>query len=121
MDLIMVAEPRAQVRLAGGMVSPSVPLGGVDWAHELAVVVDMGEQRTGGYGLSVLQVQVVGPDRVELHLDVRRPGPGTSVTQAFTRPYAVARVPRAGLGKGPVTLVALDRGRGEVARRVVAL
>lgn len=121
MDLIMVAEPCQQVRLAGRIMSPAVSLGGVDWDREVAVVVDMGEQRTGGYGVSVLQVRLAGPDRVEIHLEVRRPGPGMFVTQAFTHPYSVARVPKAGLGKGPVTLVALDQGQAEVARRVVAL
>lgn len=121
MNLMMIAEPKSQVRLAGGMVSPVVPLDGIDWERELAVVVDMGEQRTGGFGLSIRQVRVVAPDRVELELDVRRPGPGSFVTQAFTRPHAVARVPRAGLSAGPVTLVAMDQSRAEVARRVVAL
>lgn len=121
MQLILVAEPREQVRLTGSMGSPSVGLAGVDWAHEVAVVVDMGEQRTGGYGVSVLQVRAANPDRVELQLDVRRPSPGMFVMQAVTHPYAVARVPKAGLGRGPVTLVAYDQAGAEVARRVVAL
>lgn len=119
MNLILVDEPQQQVRLAGSMVSPAVSLAGVDWAHEVAVVVDMGEQRTGGYAVSVQGARVAGPDRVELALDVQRPGPGMFVTQAFTHPYAVARVPRSELGKGTVTLVAYDQGRTEVARRVV--
>lgn len=121
MDLIMVAGPQEQVRLAGRMMSPSVSLSAVDWSHEVAVVVDMGEQRTGGYGVAVRRVQVAGPDRVELSLDVRRPEPGMFVTQAFSHPYAVARVPKAGLGKGPVTLLAFDQRGAEVARRVVSL
>lgn len=121
MNLILVAEPQEQVRLPGNLVSPTVSLAGVDWANEVAVVVDMGEQRTGGYAVSVRGVTVAGSDRVELALDVQRPGPGMFVTQAFTHPHAVARVPRAGLSKGPVTLVAYDQGRTEVARRVVTL
>lgn len=121
MQLIMVSGPQEQVRLAGSLGSRSVSLAGIDWSREVAVVVDMGEQRSGGYGVSVLAARVAGPHRVELELEVRRPGPGMFVTMAFTHPYAVARVDRDGLGEGPVTLVAYDQDRSEVARRVVAM
>ncbi|MFZ5823960.1 MAG: protease complex subunit PrcB family protein [Bacillota bacterium] len=121
MNLILVKGPQQQLQLPGSMVSPAVSLAGVDWDHEVAVVVDMGEQRTGGYAVSVQSARVTGPDRIELSLHVQRPGPGMFVTQAFTHPHAVARVARAGLGKGPVTVVAYDQSQTEVARRVVSL
>ncbi|MFZ5813872.1 MAG: protease complex subunit PrcB family protein [Bacillota bacterium] len=121
MKLILVSQPQERLRLEGDLAGPLVSLAGVNWSSEVAVVVDMGEQRTGGYGVRVESARVAAPDRVELQLTVQRPEPGMFVTQAFTHPYAVARVPRAGLGGGPVTLVAYDQRRAEVARRVVSL
>ncbi len=120
MNLIWVAGGVPSVRLPGSMASPMVNLTGVDWSREAVVIVDMGEQRTGGYAVTVRAVHIVAPNRIELDLEVTRPGPGMMVTQVFTHPYAVARLPRAGLAAGSVTLIAYDQGGTEVARRVVS-
>jgi len=119
MNLVWVAAAQSSVRLPGSYLSPTVNLTGVDWSREAVVIVDMGEQRTGGYSVAVRSVRVQAPNRVELHLEVQRPGPGVMVTQALTHPYAVARIPLAGLSEGPVALVAFDQAGTEVARRVV--
>lgn len=121
MEMIVVAAPRQEVELAGRMQRATVSLTGVDWGREIVVVVDMGEQRTGGYAVRLLEARLAAPDRVELSLEVERPGPGSFAIQAFTHPYTVVRIPRAWLGSGQTTLVACDQAGGEVACRVVRL
>lgn len=119
--LILVAAPRDQLVLTGGAVRATVPLGDVDWSREVAVIVDLGEQRTGGYSLTVTGATVVPPDRIDLQVQVNRPRPGAMVPQVFTHPYAVVRVPSAGLQKGAVTLIARDARGTEIARQVAQL
>lgn len=121
MEILLVAEPRERVTLSGEFSETTVKLGKVDWSREFAVVVDMGQQRTGGYSIAIRNVQVTGEGQVVLDLDVNRPQPDAFVIQVLTHPYAVARVPRGGLGSGPVTLVARDQTGAEVARKVVTL
>lgn len=107
--------------LAGRFARPTVALPDVDWATEAVLVVDMGEQRTGGYGVTVTGVSRSQAGEVELQVAVRRPGPGMLVTQVITHPHAVAKVPRAWLEGGPTTVVALDQTGQQVARQVVQL
>lgn len=121
MEMIVVAAQRPELELAGRMRSATVNLAGVDWGREIVVVVDMGEQRTGGYGVRLLEARLAAPDRVELSLEVQRPEPGSFAIQAFTHPYTVVRIPRAWLGSGSTTLVACDQGGDEIVCRVVRL
>jgi hypothetical protein len=114
-----VTVPSQRLALPGAMLSQDVNLGHVPWATHFAVVVDMGEQRTGGYAVSVAHVAVdPAQNRVQVQVRVTRPGPGTMVLQALTRPYAVALVPRAGLS-GQVEVAAVDeRGQALGVTRV---
>lgn len=121
MEALLISEPRETVALSGEFTGASVPLKSVAWDSEVALVVDMGEQRTGGYAVQVAVADVVAPDRIHLKLELTRPGRGAFVTQAFTRPYAVARIPRAGLRPGEVTVTAEDQTGAQVLHQVVRL
>jgi hypothetical protein len=118
--LLLVTDPGALPALAGEFMSPVVSLPEVNWNQEAALVIDMGEQRTGGFGVTVTGVRQSGPAEVELQLQVRRPGRGDFVAQVITHPHAVAKVPRAWL-EGGATVVARDQNGNEVLRQAVAL
>lgn len=107
------------LQLPGTLRSASVDLTQVDWTAEVALVVDLGEQRTGGWSVRIESAQVVAPDQVELRLHVGRPQPGMMVIQAFTRPYALYSLPNQGLGAGPVTVIGRDGDGREILRQVV--
>ena len=64
--------------------------------REMAVVVQLGEKRTGGYGATILGAR---EEAGKLVVDYREtaPDPGMMVTQALTSPWAIALVPRSEL------------------------
>lgn len=120
MNLILVTEPCERLLLPGSMLQVAASLTGVDWQREAAVVVDLGERPTGGYGVQVEAIRLTAPGWVEIDLSLRQPGRGMMVTQAFTHPHAVARIDRTWLSVRPLTLVARDQSSGaELARLVV--
>lgn len=121
MQLRLVTEPARQVLLPGQLFSAAVDLSGVNWEREIAVVVDMGEKPTGGYAVKVTGIDLAGAEQVFIDLHLTQPGPGDMVTQAFTHPHAVARIPRVGLRPGEMILLARDQRGREVARQVVQL
>jgi len=120
-EVRLISEPRPTVALSGEFTGTSVSLHSVAWESEVALVVDMGEQRTGGYSVRVASVEMVAPDHIHLKLDVTRPGRGAFVTQAFTHPYSVARIPRAGLRPGEIKVTAVDQTGAQVLQQVVRL
>lgn len=119
MECFLIRQQMSSFRLEGQMRSASVDLGEVDWRAEAALVIDLGEQRTGGWSVQVGSAQVTAPDQIELTLQVGRPQQGMMVIQAFTRPYALCRLPAAGLGAGPVTVIGRDPLGQEILRQVV--
>lgn len=119
MKLLLVADPTGLSTLSGEFSHPAVALPPVDWNLEAVLVIDMGEQRTAGYGISVVSAARNAAGEVELLLEVRRPGPGSFVAQVITHPYATAAVPRAWL-KG-TAVVAKDQHGKEILRQVVSL
>lgn len=121
MQVLLVAQPTGQVELPGELVPTAVPLHSVNWSREVALVIDMGEKRTGGYSVKVTGVELTDADQVTLRLQVTKPGPGAFVTQVFTHPYTVCHLPRVGLRTGPVTVTAVDQTGAEVVRQVVQL
>ncbi len=121
MRFLLVKEPAPKVVLSGPMVSATVPLTGVNWDREVALVIDLGEKRTAGYAVVVKDVQLTLGDEVHLQVEVRQPGPGDMVAQVLTRPYAVVRLPRIGLRQGEITVIARDVQGRELARQVVSL
>lgn len=121
MEVTLVATPRERLVLPGSMVNATVPLSGVDWAQEVALVIDMGERRTGGYAVEVVGVTTKGEAEIHLDLRVVQPGPGDFVTQVLTHPYTVAKVSRTALRPGPITVVARNQHGVEVIRQVIGL
>lgn len=119
MKLLLVKGPAELTTLSGEFMRPAVSLPEVDWTREAVLVVDMGEQRTGGYRVTVADVGRNQAGEVELKLDLQKPGPGSFVAQVITHPYAVARVPREWLNGAPV--VGRDQHGHEVLRQVVSL
>ncbi|HWI52979.1 MAG TPA: protease complex subunit PrcB family protein [Symbiobacteriaceae bacterium] len=119
MKLMLVADPAVLPGLSGQFARPAVALPEVDWSREAVLVIDMGEQRTAGYGVSVVAVTRSAAGEVELQLEIRRPGPGSFVAQVITHPYTVVRVDREWLTGA--TVVARDQHGQEVLRQVVSL
>lgn len=68
----------------------------LDPAREMAVVVALGERRTGGYRVSILSV-VEQRGRLAVRYKVTTPPPGAVVMQMITHPWAAAIVPRSEL------------------------
>lgn len=119
MKLMLVTDATGLSSLAGQMMRPAVAMPQVEWTSEAALVIDMGEQRTGGYSLSVAGVSRSEAGAVEVKLQVRQPGRGDFVAQVITHPYTVARVPRAWLNGA--TVVVTDQHGQELIRQVVSL
>lgn len=62
----------------------------------LELVISMGEQRTGGYSINIINSEIVG-DKTVITVAEKEPGPLDIVTMAFTYPTATmefARKPR---------------------------
>jgi hypothetical protein len=73
---------------------------GFDWRveREGAVWIRMGAQPTGGFGLELAEPTAGVRRKVAtIRIDWRRPAPDRFVSQAFTSPCIVIKVPRAGL------------------------
>ena len=68
----------------------------MDATQEMAVVISLGERRTGGFGAEVLHT---GVQEGKLVIDYREtaPAPGMMVTQALTYPWVVVLIPRSDL------------------------
>jgi hypothetical protein len=78
--------------------SPLPQLPQVDFAHEMLVVVALGERLTGGYGILV-DSAVATTDHVDIWIRAISPGSGCAVTLALSQPVDIARLPR---GEGVV-------------------
>lgn len=68
----------------------------VDFARESAVFLLLGQRSTGGWGVAPQAVAVEGTS-VTVTAPIRRPEPGGVATMAFSAPFAVIAVGRAGL------------------------
>lgn len=71
---------------------PPPPRPQVDFSERTAIVLLLGERRTGGYGISIRDV-VYGSGEVEVVVEIERPEPGAMLTQALTAPYYIATIP----------------------------
>lgn len=116
MQFHVITEPQAALTLRGEELgAPAVVnLESVDWEREFAVVADMGEQRTGGYGLVLRSVSVENGSAT-IDVEIRRPSRGSMVIQVISHPTLLVRVPRAGLGPG-ARVVVRDQDGNELAR-----
>lgn len=118
MQLVWVKEPSSAIALPGELSRVTVPLEKVDWDQHAVLVLDLGEQRSGGHGITVSEVRVAG-EQVLVTATVKRPAPGQFVLQAFTHPYAVCLVPRTELQPGTITVTVQDLTGTVLAQQVV--
>lgn len=119
MKLMLVTDANDLAPLTGQMMRPAAALPQIDWTRDVALVIDMGEQRTAGYSVTVTDVSRNAAGIVELKLQVRRPGRGDFVAQVITHPYTVASVPRTWLNGA--TVVAMDQHGTELIRQAVSV
>lgn len=66
----------------------------VNWESEQVVLVFGGEHPTGGFSVDVKRIVSVDRQRLEIEAKLKRPAPGQMVTQAFTTPYTMVKMPR---------------------------
>lgn len=115
----LLTQPRESLALPGEFAAATVDLSQVHWGQELALVADMGEQRTGGYAIALQELRPE-PGGVQVVLQVHRPGPGAMVMQAITHPWCLVRIPAGELAEGSEVLVRDQHGH-ELARLQVRL
>ncbi len=70
----------------------------VDFSREMVVAVLLGERRTGGYSVNIINIAAV-PEGLRVDYEEIRPGRGCLVTMAITYPFVIVRLPRV---EGPV-------------------
>ena len=84
---------RFYARLASlGEPPPQAPR--LDFDHHRALLIEMGQRPTGGYGLALVEPTAsLGEGRLELRVDWQEPPPGLAQTQALTSPCLLLRIP----------------------------
>jgi PrcB C-terminal len=82
--------------------SPVPPLPPIDFSREMMVVVALGSHSTGGYSILLDSAAEAANNGIAVIVDSSSPGSNCIVTEAFTQPVDVARVP---LRHGAVSFV----------------
>jgi hypothetical protein len=82
--------------------SPVPPLPVVDFSRDMIVVVALGSRSTGGYSILIGGASEAANNGVAVIVDSSSPGSHCAVTEAFTQPVDIARVP---LHDGAVSFV----------------
>ncbi len=71
------------------------PLRDINFDQEHVVVVSLGQKRTGGYSVTLVDSRIRS-GQLELIVHIREPAPGAMVSQALTTPCAVMAVTATG-------------------------
>jgi hypothetical protein len=82
--------------------SPVAPVPVIDFSREMVVVVALGSHSSGGYSILVDGAAEAANNGIVVIVDSSSPGYNCIVTDAFTQPVDIARVP---LRDGPVSFV----------------
>jgi len=82
--------------------SPVPPLPAIDFSREMVVVAALGSHSTGGYSILLDGATEAAADGIAVTVNSSSPGSNCIVTEAFTQPVDVARLP---LRHGPVSFV----------------
>jgi hypothetical protein len=93
----------SQIYLRG---SPVPPLPAIDFSREMVVVAALGSHSSGGYSILLDGASEAAADGVAVTVNSSSPGSNCIVTEAFTQPLDVARLP---LRHGPVSFVEQSR------------
>ena len=73
----------------------------VDFSRDMLVVATMGERRTGGYAIRIIEI-IETADALEAHIEAKSPAAGGIVTQALTHPYHIIKLPRSSKPLTPI-------------------
>lgn len=79
-------------RVSAGRLPKSSPPE-VDFSHETAIAVFMGQKNSGGYGVEVVSLVKDGDETVITYRE-RVPAEGMMVSMAVTSPYHIVAVPK---------------------------
>ena len=82
--------------------SPVPPLPPIDFSRDMMVVVALGSHSTGGYSILLGGASEVANAGIAVIVDSSSPGSNCIVTEAFTQPVDIARLP---LRDGAVSFV----------------
>ena len=80
----------------GGLTRPVEKLPDIDFARQMVVVVTMGTQRSGGYGIEILAVEETN-HVLRVSVQRTRPQKGAITTQALTAPFHMVAVSKSDL------------------------
>lgn len=75
-------------------VHPAPPAPVIDFDKEMVIVVAMGEQRSGGYQVTIERVSEAADGGIDVVVLTQRPGAGCVTTAVLTQPLDIVRVPR---------------------------
>ena len=68
----------------------------VDFARERVLMIAMGQQRTGGYGLRLASTEArINQGVMDIAVDWRQPSPGSMLIQVITSPCILISLPQA--------------------------
>lgn len=70
------------------------PIPAIEFSREMVVLVALGSHPSGGYGILIDGAAETGTNTVAVTVRSISPGPKCAVTQAFTQPVDIARLPR---------------------------
>lgn len=84
------------------IASPPPPIPAIDFARDTVLVVAMGERMSGGFGISVDEIRIVG-GRLQVAVRLDCPPPGLMASMAVSEPVQAVRieVPAQFLGQPP--------------------
>ena len=66
----------------------------VHWDTEQVVLVYGGGHPTGGFSIDVKRIVAVDRQQYEIEAKLKKPAPGQIVTQAFTTPFTMIKMPK---------------------------
>ena len=82
--------------------TPVPPLPRIDFSHDMILVAALGSRSTGGFSILLGEASEAANDGVTVIVDSSSPGSNCIVTEAFTQPVDIARLP---LRDGAVSFV----------------
>ena len=68
----------------------------IEFAHEMLVLVTLGQRRTGGFSIEVVNVEV-RQNRLRIEVRRQKPPPDAMVIQSLTSPFHLVAVPKSDL------------------------
>jgi hypothetical protein len=73
------------------VAKPSAPE--VDFSKNMVIAIFQGTKSTGGYSIEITKI-IETKDALEIYITEKSPGKNCIVTQAFTSPYQIIKIPK---------------------------